>query len=336
MRQGVTRIDPQLTEILLRFRVKAFVSSTLQSPQGFRFGIFEIDLEARELRKNGLPVNLQDQPFKILVAMALRAGKVISREELYAELSSHNTYDFKHGLNNAILKIREVLGDSPGNARFVKTLPNRGYRFLPQVEVIYKPSIRSDRILTAEDERSAPPKAAPMPDAAPISDSAPAVGAAPVPMQTLKIEPSLLRGFFLLFGATPYRRWEIMHLRMILWGLLLAYLGWRFMACSSDMWGLVLFLLELSCIATLLILLGFLLYTGTSDPGGLARQVRRMAPWIRWLTITLVAVTWAMAGAVLVSHRVLAAFLVVCSSAGGIKYLLFKAAFDRAAFPDQG
>lgn len=300
------------------------MSSTPQLPHGLRFGIFEIDLEARELRKNGLPMNLQDQPFKILVAMALRAGKVISREELYAELSSHNTYDFKHGLNNAILKIREVLGDSPENARFVKTLPNRGYTFLPQVEVIYKGSIRSDRILTAEDERSAPSKAAPMP------------GTAPVSMQAPKIEPSLLRRFFLLFGATPYRRWEIMHLRMILWGLLLAYLGWRFMACNSDMWGLVLFLLELSCIATLLIFLGFLLYTGTSDPGGLAREVRRMAPWILWLTITLVAVTWAMAGIVVVSHRVLAAFLVVCSSAGGIKCLLFKAAFDRAAFPERG
>jgi len=305
-----------LTEVLLPFRVSLLVNSSPQSPQGFRFGIFEIDLEARELRKNGLRMNLQDQPFKILVAMALRAGKVISREELYAELSSHNTYDFKHGLNNAILKIREVLGDSPENARFVKTLPNRGYTFLPQVEVIYKVSIRSHPILTADDERSALSKAASMP------------GAAPMSMQ----EPSLLRRFFLLFGATPYRRWEIMHLRMILWGVLLAYLGWRFMACSLDMWGLVLFLLELSCIATLLLFLGFLLYTGTSDPGGLAHEVRRMAPWIRWLTITLVAVTWAMAGAVVVSHRVLAAFLVVCSTAGGIKYLLFKAAFDRAAF----
>jgi TolB-like protein/DNA-binding winged helix-turn-helix (wHTH) protein/Tfp pilus assembly protein PilF len=120
------------------FRVSLLVNSSSQSPQGFRFGIFEIDLEDRELRKNGLTVGLQDQPFKILVAMVRRAGEVISREDLYGELSSHSTYDFKHGLNNAIQKIREVLGDSPENARFIETVPNRGYRFLPQVEPIYK------------------------------------------------------------------------------------------------------------------------------------------------------------------------------------------------------
>jgi DNA-binding winged helix-turn-helix (wHTH) protein/tetratricopeptide (TPR) repeat protein len=120
------------------------VNSSPQSPQGYRFGIFEIDLEARELRKNGLKVRLQEQPFKILVAMVRQPGKVISRDELYAELSSHKTYDFKHGLNNAIQKIREVLGDSAENARFIETVAGRGYRFLPQVEVINKPSVPDD------------------------------------------------------------------------------------------------------------------------------------------------------------------------------------------------
>jgi TolB-like protein/DNA-binding winged helix-turn-helix (wHTH) protein/Tfp pilus assembly protein PilF len=118
------------------------VNSSSQSPQGLRFGIFEIDLDARELRKNGLRVKLQEQPFKILAVMVRRAGEVIPREELYAELSTHSTYDSKHGLNNAIQKIREVLGDSPENARFIETVPGRGYRFLPQVEVVYQPSIR--------------------------------------------------------------------------------------------------------------------------------------------------------------------------------------------------
>jgi TolB-like protein/DNA-binding winged helix-turn-helix (wHTH) protein len=117
------------------------VFSTSQSPHGLRFGIFEIDLDARELKKNGLKVKLQEQPFKILAAMARRAGEVIPREELYSELSTHSTYDSKHGLNNAIQKIREVLGDSPENARFIETVPNRGYRFLPQVEVVYKPDV---------------------------------------------------------------------------------------------------------------------------------------------------------------------------------------------------
>ena len=115
------------------------MTDTPQSPQGLRFGIFEIDLDARELRKNGLRVKLQDQPFKILVAIARRAGKVTSREELHAELSTHNEYDRDQGLNNAILKIREVLGDSHENARFIETVPGRGYRFLPQVDIVYKP-----------------------------------------------------------------------------------------------------------------------------------------------------------------------------------------------------
>jgi TolB-like protein/DNA-binding winged helix-turn-helix (wHTH) protein len=118
------------------------VFSTSQSPHGLRFGIFEIDLDARELKRNGLRVKLQEQPFKILAAMARRAGEVIPREELYSELSTHSTYDSKHGLNNAIQKIREVLGDSPENARFIETVPGRGYRFLPQVEVVYKPFVR--------------------------------------------------------------------------------------------------------------------------------------------------------------------------------------------------
>jgi len=128
------------------------VNSSSQSPQGLRFGIFEIDLDARELRKNGLRVKLQDQPFKILAAMVRRAGEVIPREELYAELSSHSTYDSKHGLNNAIQKIREVLGDSPENARFIETVPGRGYRFLPQVEVVYKSLVSGDNRAPAATE----------------------------------------------------------------------------------------------------------------------------------------------------------------------------------------
>src|SRR6266700_3119231 len=140
MSQALTWRDPQLTALLQPFRVRGLVKSSSQSPHGLRFGIFEIDLDARELRKNGLIVKLQEQPFKILVAIVRRAGSIISREELYSELSSKSTYDFKHGLNNAIQKIREVLDDSPENSRFIKTVPGRGYRFLPQVEVVHEAS----------------------------------------------------------------------------------------------------------------------------------------------------------------------------------------------------
>jgi serine/threonine protein kinase len=148
-------------------------------------------------------------------------------------------------------------------------------------------------------------------------------------IQAREVEPSLLSRFFSLFGATPYRRWEVMHLRMLVWCLLLAYLGWRFLACAPQKWGSALFFLELACIAFLLISLSFLLYAGASNPSSLAHEICRFAPWVRWTTVALVLVTWVMAGTVFASHRILATFLVLCGTAGGFKYLLFKTAFDR-------
>ncbi len=287
--------------------------STSQLPHGLRFGIFEIDLDARELRKNGLRVKLQDQPFKILAAMACRAGEVIPREELYSELSTHSTYDSKHGLNNAIQKIREVLGDSPENARFIETVAGRGYRFLPHVEVVYMPFVRD-------------------------TSREPATSARPVesttPLQPPEIEPSFFHRFFLLFGDTPFRRWEIAHARMAIWCVLLGCLGWRFMLSAPDRWGPRLFFLQLACIGFLLLLLGFLIYTGAFNFSGLAGEVRRMTFWVRWLTVGLVLVTWMMAGTVAVSHPILATLLALCSALGSLKYMLFKTAVDRAAFPD--
>ena len=82
-----------------------------------------------------------------------RAGEVTTREELYAELSSHSSYDFKHGLNNAIQKIREVLGDSPENARLIRHGSRAGLPVSPQVEVISDPSVRNgNRKSAAEND----------------------------------------------------------------------------------------------------------------------------------------------------------------------------------------
>src|SRR5438309_11753777 len=95
-----------------------------------------MDLYAREVRKKGLKIRLQDQPFKILVALVFRAEELVTREELYSKLSSHNNYDFKHGLNTAIQKIRKALDDSSQTPRFIETVADRGYRFLLPVEFI--------------------------------------------------------------------------------------------------------------------------------------------------------------------------------------------------------
>src|SRR5215510_7129726 len=99
-----------------------------QSPTVLKFGTFEVDFHAGELRKR---VKLQDQPFQVLRALLQRPGDVVTREELRAQIWPQDTFvDFDNSLNTAINKLREALGDSADNPRFVDTLPRRGYRFL--------------------------------------------------------------------------------------------------------------------------------------------------------------------------------------------------------------
>jgi DNA-binding winged helix-turn-helix (wHTH) protein/Tol biopolymer transport system component len=100
-----------------------------------RFGIFEVDLRAGQFRRNGFKVRLQDQPFQVLAMLLERPGEVVTREELHARLWSADTFvDFDHGLNAAVKRLRDALGDSAENPRFVETLARRGYRFLTPVE----------------------------------------------------------------------------------------------------------------------------------------------------------------------------------------------------------
>lgn len=101
----------------------------------FRFGEFEADLRARELRRGGALVPLQDQPFHILAALLERPGEVVTREEIRLLLWSEEIFvDFDHGLNTAMKKLRDALADSAQSPRFVETLPKRGYRFLVPVQ----------------------------------------------------------------------------------------------------------------------------------------------------------------------------------------------------------
>ncbi len=98
------------------------------------FGVFEADLRAGELRRNGSKVKLQEQPFQILAMLLERPGEIVTREELRARLWSADTFvDFDHGLNSAIRRLRDVLGDSAENPTFVETLGRRGYRFIAPV-----------------------------------------------------------------------------------------------------------------------------------------------------------------------------------------------------------
>src|SRR5215470_17325185 len=95
-----------------------------------RFGVFEVDLRSGELRKQGVRIKLQEQPFHILTALLQRPGAVVTRKELREENWPADTFvDFDNSLNTAINKLREALGDSADNPRFIETLPRRGYRF---------------------------------------------------------------------------------------------------------------------------------------------------------------------------------------------------------------
>jgi TolB-like protein/DNA-binding winged helix-turn-helix (wHTH) protein/Tfp pilus assembly protein PilF len=108
------------------------------SSKVIRCGAFEIDLRAFELRKHGLRLKLAEQPFQILALLLERPGEVVTREEIRARLWPGDTFvDFDHGLNNAVMRLREALADSSDRPRFVETLPRRGYRFIAPVEEVH-------------------------------------------------------------------------------------------------------------------------------------------------------------------------------------------------------
>jgi cholera toxin transcriptional activator len=116
-----------------------------------RFGPFELDLRAAELRKNGRKLRLQEQPFQILALLLEHAGELVTREELRQKLWPADTFvDFDHGLNTAVNKLREILGDSASSPRYIETVARRGYRFIAPLQ---RDTLQKDA------QESAPPPA---------------------------------------------------------------------------------------------------------------------------------------------------------------------------------
>jgi Tol biopolymer transport system component/DNA-binding winged helix-turn-helix (wHTH) protein len=110
------------------------MSPTVESPSRVLFGLFEADLQSGELWKAGKRIKIQSQPFKVLSALLEHPGEVVTREDLQLRVWGKDTIvDFEHSLGTAINKIREALGDSADNPRFVETLARRGYRFIAPV-----------------------------------------------------------------------------------------------------------------------------------------------------------------------------------------------------------
>ncbi len=125
---GMTASTLHTQGLVLDFRYtrRTSVVQPLHSPRVLRFGIFEADLNSGELRKSGLKLKLTGQPFQVLEILLEHPGEVVTRDELQKRLWPDTFVDIDHNLNAAVNKIREVLGDSAENPRFVETLPRTG------------------------------------------------------------------------------------------------------------------------------------------------------------------------------------------------------------------
>ncbi len=140
-------------------KLPAAVPTPPSSParKTLRFTVFEVDMAAGELRKNGTRIRLQEQPFQILVYLLDRPGEVVTREELRQKLWPADTFvDFDHSLNTAVNKLREALGDSASSPRYVETLARRGYRFLAPVQPAEAKSPAQNSPSMAAGEASGP------------------------------------------------------------------------------------------------------------------------------------------------------------------------------------
>jgi DNA-binding winged helix-turn-helix (wHTH) protein len=129
----------------------------------FQFGSFELDQCSGELRKNGIRLKLQDQPFQILTFLLEHPGELISREEIRRRLWPDNTFvDFDNAISSAVWKVREALGDNSGNPRFVQTVARRGYRFVSPVST--QDQTTAVALITERQNLACPPASAGVPE----------------------------------------------------------------------------------------------------------------------------------------------------------------------------
>lgn len=112
-----------------------------------RFGTFEVNLDSRELRKHGMRIRLEEKPFQILELLLERAGHVVSRRTLREKLWPDTVVGYEHGLNTAVNKLRDLLGDSARSPRFIETLPRVGYRFIAPVGTPAEAALAAKKIL---------------------------------------------------------------------------------------------------------------------------------------------------------------------------------------------
>lgn len=130
--------------------MRAAADQLLQAAKPIHFGAFELDVHTGELHKDGLKIKLQGQPIQVLIALLEHPGEVVTREELRQRLWRSDTFvDFEHNLNSAVKRLREAVGDSAENPRFIETLPRHGYRFIAPVAEQTLPVHRSQMRIRA-------------------------------------------------------------------------------------------------------------------------------------------------------------------------------------------
>ena len=194
------------------------MSSDISGNRVCRFGLFEADLDAGLLKRHGIPVKLQEQPFRILGFLLERPGEIITREELRNRLWPEGTFvEFDGSLNTALMKLRAVLNDDPDNPRFVETVPKKGYRFIAPVQVVRN---LEELPVNSTSESSLP---------SPLADSAgtPSIGViaeeprVPSPAASpLRLPASLISATLFLAGvavaaAILWRYWPLAEPRVI-------------------------------------------------------------------------------------------------------------------------
>ena len=172
-----------------------------QSAQRYRFGVFEVDAATGELRRQGLRVKLNTQPFQVLLMLLDRPGQLLTREEISRELWPDGTFvDYEHGVNSAINRIREALGDAAASPRFLETLARRGYRFIAPVErVDYGKGFASGESQSLSVSESPAPSPA---DDQPSSDSPssrPRIQILATPEELPKVSYRVAQSLFILF-----------------------------------------------------------------------------------------------------------------------------------------
>ena len=161
------RHEPRIVKLVrLRRGDASSVSTPSASHSIYRFGVFEADPRSGELRKNGMRLKIQDQPFQILLKLLERADQLVSRDELRSILWPKDTFvDFDNGLNMAVKRLREVLGDLPERPTYIETVPRHGYRFIAPVE---KPNSQAEpEQIRVPDNKVHTPVAEPVPTSGP-------------------------------------------------------------------------------------------------------------------------------------------------------------------------